>query len=189
MACAILLCLYAPLHVFKVEGVYSGESFGVTFFHEPTEEDFLDSVIDREPLIRDAAFAKREWRDAQKAQFNLNFKFDENHSVRVMPYEWGWGKTPYTTRDVDIRRGKGEWFTEPSKEPAIDFNGSNIPVKEHWLTEPSTRNEFSPVATLAIYFASTFLIVFLAAFYAPSLIGYLLNNYRIRRVSISHASR
>ena len=64
------------------------------------------------------------------------------------------------------------WTPDPKEwTPAPDEN-----IKAIWLTEPSTRTEFPPIATKTVYFVVTLLIGFVAAFLADKLIRYLLNN-------------
>ena len=50
-------------------------------------------------------------------------------------------------------------------------------IKAVWLTEPSTRTEFPPLATRTAYFLATLLVGFIAAFLGAVLIGYLMNNF------------
>jgi hypothetical protein len=86
--------------------------------------------------------------------------------------------TPFDGKNYDVMdAGK-----TPDQQQAQDGKfgpataHENVKIKAVWLTEPSTRTEFLPLATRTAYFLATLLVGFIAAFLGAVLIGYLMNN-------------
>lgn len=131
LVAAIVAPFVAEVHVYKVKSGYSGKEFWLTYSRLPSEEDLLDSVIYREPLIQDSYETTRAWRKAQTEHTRLCIKKDADISIVVMPYD--------ASRDPDTV------FAEGGR------------VKGVWLTEPSTRTKL-PVALVGTgYIVGSFL--------------------------------
>src|SRR5207245_1845518 len=73
-------------HVYRVMSGYSHRSFFVTFADEPSEEQLLDAVIYREPLIQQKAELTQEWRRTEAEGNRLRIKVDSSSSILVSPY-------------------------------------------------------------------------------------------------------
>lgn len=140
----------APSFAFHVRSAYSGQEFWLTFAHEPTEEELLDAVIDKEPLFKDAGNPKQQWRAAQGAGGHFDIRIDGNHSLRVMPYR-------------------------PGESPDV-FLPSGYRVKGRWLTEPETRIELAPFVTKTLLPILVFALGVATAFLAVRFVQYLLHN-------------
>jgi len=116
LTAAVVVPSVAGGHVYKVKSGYSGKAFWIVYSHQPSEEDLLDSVIYREPLIQNSYETTKAWRKAQAEHTRLFIKTDANISIVVMPYD--------ALRDPDTvladgTRVKGVWLTEPSTRTKI----------------------------------------------------------------------
>ena len=127
-------------HVYRVTSGYSHRSFFVTLPLEPSEEQLLDAVIYRDPLIHDKAGLTQDWRRAEAEGNRLRIKVDDNSSILVSPYA-------------------------PDIDPDLVFPTGGK-VTGIWLTQPSTRTRFPPALVRITYFTVAFMVTFLVVWFA-----------------------
>jgi len=84
---ALVTLVIAPLHVYKAKSGYSGQEYWLTFPHRPTEDEFLDAIIFRDPLISNPSLTIQNWRNARREHTRLFIKKDNNTSILVMPFD------------------------------------------------------------------------------------------------------
>lgn len=77
--------------------------------------------------------------------------------------------TPFDGKNYDV--------VSPDERLYVRESEFQPPIKAVWLTEPSTRTEFPPLATKTGYLLAALLVGFIAAYLGAKLIGYLLNNF------------
>jgi len=133
----IVTSFIGPSYVYWATSGYSQKSFLLVFKDEPKEEELLDAIIYKEPLIQDKYKTTQQWRKAKLDGSRLYIKVDNNNSVVVAPY--------LTDQESDIVFSSGE-----------RMNGI-------WLTQPQTRIYFPVIAVNMMYFVFAFLFTMIAA--------------------------
>jgi hypothetical protein len=144
---AIIILLVADLHVYRVTSGYSGQQYWLAFSQEPTEDEFLDAIIYRDPLISEPYQTTQDWRKLRQENHRLCLKKDNYTSIVVMPFEL-------------------------EKDPDTVLQDGTV-IKGVWLTEPNKRTEF-PVAGVGLGIVlGSFLVATIATICALTLLRWL----------------
>ncbi|MDT8375340.1 MAG: hypothetical protein RQ867_01245 [Mariprofundaceae bacterium] len=158
---AILAPFIADLYIYKVHSNYSGDDFIITFSNDPTEEEIIDAVIYREPLIDDKYETTKAWKKARDEKTRLFIKKDSHISILVMPYD-------------------------ASVDPDLVFDDGDR-IKGLWLTEPNNRKKYSSFWVGVGYILGGLLSGFVAALIALSIIRLTWHFLLERLMEISNA--
>ncbi len=158
---AIIAPFLADLYIYKVHSNYSGDDFIITLSSDPTEEEILDALIYREPLIDDKYETTKAWRKARDEKTRLYVKKDSHISILVMPYD-------------------------ASVDPDIVFDDGGR-IKGLWLTQPNNRKKYSVYWVGVGYAVGGLLSSFVAALIALSIIRLIWYFLLERLMEISKA--
>ena len=162
--------LFAPHNIYTIKSGYSGIFFTVSFKSEPTEEEFLDSIIYRESLIRNPHLVAQNWRTARDEHTKLYLKKDSHFLIVVMPYD--------ASLNIDA-----VFAADSSPRTSTGFNPDDFdPAKGVWLTEPATRTHYPLAVVELVYFVISFASVAVGFFCAVFIVSWLW-YFLLRRLS------
>ncbi|MCD4699991.1 MAG: hypothetical protein K8R91_05410 [Phycisphaerae bacterium] len=166
---AFITLFIADLHVYRVTSGYSGQQYWLTFSHQPTEDEFLDAIIYRDPLISKRYETAQAWRKARSENHRLYIKKDANTSILVMPFDRE--KDPdivfpelLTDEQVGLKPSpipEGFFRQDEGPNGKVRISRANA-VKGIWLTEPNRRIGFPVVGVGLVYALGSFIVAAIA---------------------------